>query len=190
MIIGIRIYTSCAMAKVTCSPIPTFPFRDLFSRCCLFALFLCDPDVFTLRYFLYGNIVKISLQHVFKPVPFSSSRLFPVGSRSVSHPCSWYTVECRNLLISLFWRNVENRDWGRPRTSWLDNITQWTGLKGTALLTAMKVRECTSTQASSRSSLQLSDVGVLTWHDKQESLANAKVSARQPWWPKTDFDMN
>jgi len=24
---------------------------------------------------------------------------------------------------------------------------------------------------------------------KQESLANAKVSARQPCWPKTDFDM-
>jgi len=24
---------------------------------------------------------------------------------------------------------------------------------------------------------------------KQESLANAKVSARQPCWPKTDFNM-
>jgi len=66
-----------------------------------------------------------------------------------------------------------SRKRGRPRLSWLDNITYWTGLNRTRLLVAARNRNYWQDIICHCSQPSQSDVGDVTWrHDNSMHLLN------------------
>jgi len=54
---------------------------------------------------------------------------------------------------------------GRPRTSWIDNIFQWSRLRGSRWLETARDRQHWHEVVRHRSQQSHSDVGDVTWHD-------------------------